>query len=290
MQALRTLVALADQRSFKGAGDALGITQSAASQQVKQLESLLGVLLVRRRGRAQVELTRAGREFAAEAASLLSALETAMQRLKRSHDEQLGITLPPSLLARWLLPRIAGFQADHPHLDVHLQAEKRAVALERDGLHVAIRYCSPDSGLATAHLLCREWLCPMASPAVAAAVRAGARVPLLADDYDTWALWEASAPAAAPPWVAGARAGLTLTDAAMLLQAAENGQGVALGRRLLARDALQAGRLTTLTDQWTLARGSYYLLLAEGSPEHAPTLAFAAWLRAQLPTASDPSA
>ena len=282
-QSLRVFSAVARHRTLTAAARALNITHSAASQQISGLESLLAVRLFARTP-AGLEITDEGARFLVEVDAILARLTTAVDGLQ-DRQQALRIAAPPSFVARWLLPRLADFTAEMPHVQVTVDSDKRAVDLARDGFHLAIRYTTPSSPLATRHPLCDESLSPMSSPALRASLDATRPARLLCDDYDTWSLWSTD-----PSPLAGLRCemGPVITDAAMLLQMAEAGEGVVLGRWHLAAESLRTGRLVTLSDRWVPARGAYYLALAQDGADHAPSVAFVRWMRGVLSTVGSP--
>ncbi|GAB3251432.1 LysR family transcriptional regulator [Chitinimonas naiadis] len=280
-QSLGVFVAVARHLSFSAAADELGITHSAVSQQLAKLEQVLGVRLLARKGRQQVQLTPEGLVFRPEAEQILARLSAAVGKLRATATHTLHVTAPPSLLTRWLLPRVASFSNDHPDIALLLHADKRVLDLVAEGFHLAIRYCRPESEYATPYLLAQEWLSPVAQPGYGHK-HPGESARLLMDDFDGWDRWTDTEETAAVPTSALATPAITITDSAMLLQVCEDGHGIALGRRLLVADALQRDKLACLVKRWVPARGAYYLALAPGAPEHEPTVRFVKWLRREM--------
>ena len=82
-QSLKTFIAVADERHFARAADALNVTQSVVSKQLQRLEDQLGMLLVNRGKRAAVTLTREGALFLDEARAAVQRLEQA-ERIGRN--------------------------------------------------------------------------------------------------------------------------------------------------------------------------------------------------------------
>jgi LysR family glycine cleavage system transcriptional activator len=129
---LRVFVSVAQHLSFTRAADALGVTASAASLQIRALEEYLGRRLFRRNGR-QVILTNEGSTLLPRIQHALAEMELAVDdvRLDRSAGP-LRVTTLPSFLQLWLLPRIARFRTDHPEIDLHIHTSTDMVDFVRD--------------------------------------------------------------------------------------------------------------------------------------------------------------
>lgn len=283
-QSLRVFSAVAKHKTLTAAAQSLNMTHSAASQQISGLESLVDARLFYRTP-AGLELTEQGSRFLAEVDAILGQLTGAMAALQTG-NQALRIAAAPSFASRWLLPRLAAFSAQVPEVQVTVDSDKRAVDLAREGYHLAIRYATPDSRLATKYPLAGEWLSPLASPALLASLDPARPVRLLCDDYDTWSSWSKDAN---PLLGWRCETGPIVSDAAMLLEMAEAGEGVVLGRWHLCANALTQGRLKALAEEWVPARGSYYLALAPDSADHPPAVKFVRWIRKTMQETGEPS-
>src|SRR5258708_10888551 len=163
---LRVFVSVAQHLNFTRAADALGVTASAASLQIRTLEEYLARSLFRRNGR-QVHLTNEG-------ASLLPRVQHALAELERAVDDVRGdrlagplrVTTLPSFLQLWLLPRIARFRADHPEIDLHIHTSADMVALWKEDFQLAIRLGLGGLPNLWAEKRLDEWLLPVCSPAL----------------------------------------------------------------------------------------------------------------------------
>src|SRR5215467_2161955 len=139
MQALRAFEAAARERSLTRAAESLHLTHGAISHQIKALEAELGVRLVERAGRG-IRLTDEGERFANRVRTSLAELSAAMREVTdRANPRQLRVTVMPSFAARWLLPRIGGFLAAHPDIDLDVRANNALVDFDREDVDVAIR-------------------------------------------------------------------------------------------------------------------------------------------------------
>jgi LysR family glycine cleavage system transcriptional activator len=184
-----------------------------------------------------------------------------------------------------LVPRLGRFRALHPEIDLRVTSSADLWSFADDCFDVGIR-----SGLGRwaglkAELIARETLSPVCSPAVAAGsppLRAPPDlrgVKLLHDTpKDGWSRWFEHAGVAD----ANVEAGLAFNDAGLMLQAAADGQGVALGRLTLAADELRKRRLVRLFDISVPNDYSYWLVYPRSSSERPDIAAFRAWLPSEV--------
>ena len=275
--ALRAFEAAARHLSFTLAAAELCVTQAAISHQIRQLETWLGISLFERRGHVLALTAKAG-AYLPELSGALDRMSAATLRLRERSDGPLRITVLPSFASRWLLPRLAKFQTLHPEVDLKLVSSAPSWDFASDRFDLGIR-----SGLGRwaglkADLIARENLSPVCSPSLATMLATPAdlrQVSLLHDEpKDAWRHWCEHA------GVMGVdtQAGLSFNDAALVLQAAVEGQGVALGRLLLAADDLQRGRLVQPFEIVLPNDYSYWLVYPRASAERPDVAAFRAWL------------
>jgi LysR family glycine cleavage system transcriptional activator len=247
LAALRAFEAAARHASFKQAADELAVTPTAISHHVRSLEAWLGVPLFERRTR-QVLLTAAGATLLPVLRNGFDAFAEAIAAL-RAGDRQPTVTLSatPAFVAKWLLPRIADFQARHPHIDLRLHASTAVVDLQRGAADLALRYGpGPYPGLHSEALL-HDRFSPVASPVLGLRTkRELARVPLI---HFEWQHPHASPPVWAA-WLQAARlrgvdlqGGLHFSDESHAIQAAVAGRGVALCSEVLVAEELRQGLL-----------------------------------------------
>jgi len=252
LTALRAFEAAARHLSFKRAADELHVTPAAVSQQVKTLEDWCGRPLFRRLTRA-LALTEAGAAALPGLSDGFDRLDEAASGLKVDTDGGiLTVSVPPAFGAKWLLPRLGRFRGAHPAFDVRIDATELLADFAGDGVDLAIRYGSGGyAGLDEVRLM-EDVAFPVCSPDL---LRDGP--PLQApDDLKAHTLlhvdWR-TLRETAPSWemwlraagVAGVdpRRGLRFTAETMAVQAAIDGQGVALAAAAIVADDLAAGRL-----------------------------------------------
>jgi DNA-binding transcriptional LysR family regulator len=137
LQQLRLFVILAQHRSFTQAGNALGVTQSAASRSIRELEDLLELRLFDRTTR-QVALTDTGRALLPRIASLVDELEVALrfgQQVSTAESGAVSIASSSSVVASVLPALLASCRASYPNiaLTLHDAPQGRVLELVRAG-------------------------------------------------------------------------------------------------------------------------------------------------------------
>jgi LysR family glycine cleavage system transcriptional activator len=253
LNALRSFEAVARLRSFNRAAVELGVTPAAVSHQVKVLEQQLGLSLLSRTSRL-VEPTRAGAGLCAAVGEALDGIAVAVRRLAgRRIEDRLVISTSPSLAAKWLVPRLENFTRLHAEAEVRIDVSSDlAVFGGEGGIDLALRFGAGGYPGLVAEQLFNEMIFPVCSPRL---LRRGPPLLEPADlrehtliHYDwqaqgvVWPDWQSWLMAAGVTGVDTER-GLHFTRSTLALQAAIDGQGVALGDSTLVADDLAARRL-----------------------------------------------
>lgn len=285
LSSLVAFEAVAELGSFSRAGDALALTHSAISHQVKLLEEHLGVRLLERLPR-KVVLTSEGSIYLAEVRSALKALEGAESVLKDyTGSRPLRISVLPSFAGNLLVPELLPFLERHPNIKVELDATAGIENDEQADIDVFIRYGKGDwPGFESIELL-KVQLFPVCSPAYVQ--KRGpfkelsdlSRAVLLRHTKEPWETWldaaAARLPGAATPVLP---AGPLFTDARLMLDAACDGHGIALARSALAAADLREGRLVQLLDLQVDSPLSYRAYMRPGTGSRPPIGIFLDWL------------
>lgn len=282
LKALPDFEAAARHLSFTKAADELHVTHGAVSRQVKALEEHLGVPLFRRLNRTLL-LTDEGQAYVGVVRELLERLAEATDRLKK-RDERGGLTVSTtgSFAIKWLVPRLARFRAAHPEIDVRLHANDALVDFSRDDVDIAIRYGRGQySGLRAERLMTEDFV-PVCSPALLKGphpLRAPddlRHFPLLHEEGTQidWRMWLM---AAGVEGVDPTR-GPTYSHGSMVMMAAINGEGAALGRTALIAEDLAAGRLVKPFDLALAAEWAYYIVYPPRALARPKVAAFRDWL------------
>jgi LysR family glycine cleavage system transcriptional activator len=279
---LRAFEAAARHLSFTKAAAELGVTQTAISHQIRRLEEQLGLKLFVR-GTRQVMLTR-------EAQGFLPAVRRAFDDLRRASAELtrpgrasvLTVTTLPSFAAKWLVPRLAGFQEAHPEVEVRVSTSSQLVDFRRDDIDVGLRYGKGDWPGLRADWLMSEDVFPVCSPRLLEGPH-----PLRTPDdlahhtllheisyREDWRMWLT---AAGRPDLTGARM-LSFDLQVSAIQAAIDGLGVALGRSATVEADLAAGRLVKPFDISLPADAGFYIVALRERAEEPKIRAFRDWL------------
>ena len=278
LPALVPFRAAARLQSFSRAAEALSLTHGAVSRAVRLLEDHLGTPLFDRQGRGVV-LTAAGRDLAQAVEEGLGRIEAVAQALQaRQGGLALTVSCEPTLLMRWLIPRLPAFQAAHPGLDLRMMAGGGPVQ-PGPGLDLAIRrddFALPPGW--TPEPLFEERIGPVCRPDLVARFFDGAAL-----RPEAPRLHSRTRPSAWEDWrgLAGSQGhgpAQVFDHFYFSLQAAVAGLGVAIGPWHLVRDDLEAGLLAAPAG--FRADGSRYLLLtARPVLPGSPAARFRDWLR-----------
>ncbi len=288
--ALRAFEATARHLSMTEAGRELGFTRANISLHILSIERALGAPLFHRQGRGPLVLTERGRAALADLSQGFAAIERGARKLRsRDASTRLTVSVDPSLAIAWLVPRLAGFQGFHPDIDLRVEATEDVVALGGDGPAMAIRYGDGDFPGLRATALFAEAVFPVCAPAVAAGPPA-LRAPTDLAAHTLVHLDRAPGRLAWPDWRGWLRAagadgvdadrGPRFTRQAMALQAAVDGQGVALGSSPLVADDLAAGRLVRPFESTLRTPFGYYLVAPEALADEPAPAAFSTWVTA----------
>ncbi|KEP69852.1 LysR family transcriptional regulator [Thioclava sp. BHET1] len=142
---LRIFHAVADAGSLTHAGDALHLSQSAVSRQIRALEEGLGTTLFHRHARGLI-LTEQGELLFEATSSMAKKLESASARIRDSEEEVFGelrVTTATGFGTLWLAPRLTKLYAKYPDLKIDLMLEERVLDLPMREADVAIRMKEP---------------------------------------------------------------------------------------------------------------------------------------------------
>ncbi|HEY9142741.1 MAG TPA: LysR substrate-binding domain-containing protein [Arenimonas sp.] len=281
LQALQGFVTAARLGKLSLAAEALNLTVSALSHQVRGLEDRLRQRLFER-GPRGIRLTADGQRLFDAVSGPLQSLEHALRPCAGRRDHVLTLSLLPSMASSWLVPRLPGFLAANPQLEINLQSGIGLVDFQRDReVDAALRYGPGHWPGLEAMPLFDDWIAPLASPDLVRSVGGEdpgdlSAYPLLEDDAGRWPEWFSRFGGQRP-----ARFVARFDDAETLHRAAASGMGVALGRLTLAKPLVDAGLLVLLSKQRMKAHYAHYLVHPPRSDEHAGFLAFRDWLRTE---------
>jgi LysR family glycine cleavage system transcriptional activator len=287
LNALRAFEAAARHLSFTRAAMELNVTQAAISHQIRTLEEHFGLPLFRRLNRALL-LTEEGQTLFPAVRDALDGLAEGSARLRaRESAGTLTVSTLPSFAVKWLVPRMSHFQDRHPGIDLRISAKEYLVDFARDGIDVAIRFGAGSWPGVHAEWLADEALTPVCSPALLPGLQHPgdlAHATLLHEDmlplrgFPTWETWLAAVGVEGVDPLRGPR----FSHTHLMLQAAMDGRGVAMGLMLITADDLAAGRLVE-PFTFRLASGfGYYLIYPPATAERPKTRAFSEWVMEEM--------
>lgn len=280
----RVFEAAARCNSFTAAADELCVTQSAVSQQIRQLEEFLEVRLFRRLPR-RVELTREGTALATVTQQVLGTLSRACDKLvDPAMPVVICVNSTPSLASRWLLPRLKRFMEANPRIKVTLLASNDPIDFDRQDIDVAIRWGAGNWPGVRAELLGREPIFPVCAPALLAQGGPLIKPQDLAQhtllqvvNGNPWSEWLEAAGCAGMEFTDT----LYFSDASLMLDAAVQGQGVCLTSYFLAEKDLLAGRLARAFDLDIEIEEGFHVLTSSVYGEKPAIANFRQWIRAE---------
>ena len=290
LKALVAFEAASRHGSFAQGAAELGVTPSAVSHQIQQLEAFLGVSLFQRHaGRAT--LTSAGRTYAREIEHAMGAIADATTLVApQSQSGHLVIASGPSFAEKWLQPRLPDFLRAHPEIRVRCSTISVSDDIDSRRFDIAIAYGSPTVTRRHVEPLLVERLRPLCSPSLAAAIdlkapRDLARATLIHSvNALTWSEYFRRVGASDVRPVNE----LWLDRSTMAIDAAVGGLGVVLESEILAAKELRDGRLVAPFGDpaHTVETTSYFLVRSLSSRSSPQIAAFEKWLRAAIATAN----
>jgi LysR family transcriptional regulator, glycine cleavage system transcriptional activator len=279
LQTLRAFDAAGRHHSYSKAGEELGLTHSAISHRIRELEALTGQRLFERSGNRMLP-TADGTRLLAQVRNALSLLESVFGARRGSVTQPRTISVSAGL-SRWLVPRLGRFREAHPAVELVIDLSSAVVELGK-GTDAAIRYgCGPWPETER-RLVCDEIVFPVCSPDYRdthkiSEPRDLLSCTLLRHPWFSWAAWfEAAGVSSEEPGD-----GPVYSDSSLLIDAAQAGEGVALARGMIVADALQDGALVRPFGISLQDRRSYYFVRPAGVRD-AQLDALEAWLISEL--------
>lgn len=294
LNALRAFEVSARHQSFSAAAEELHVTPAAVGQLVRQLEDWLGTPLFRRysSGRARLVPTETAERALPDLRAGFDRLTLGLERLKEgSVSGMLTVTVSPAFAAKWLLPRIESFHEVCPHTDLRLDTSLKPVDFMAQHIDIGVRYGAGEWPGLLAEKLMDEEVYPVCSSML---LRERERLKQVSDLLKETLIHDLSMDGHAgfPSWDAWLRKagetsrvttrGLKINNSAAVLQAAVDGQGIALARSVMASDDVAAGRLVRLFPAIKfLSPLAYYVVYRPECATLPRLMTFREWLVAQ---------
>ncbi len=281
LNSLKSFEAAGRLLSFTAAANELNVTQAAVSHQIKVIEDYLGVSLFDRYPR-RLALTEQGKTLLPEVIEAFDRVSNAVASINREQfSNALSVRLAPSFAAKWLSPRLKYFWLQYPEIDLRLYHTHSAVDFEREEIDIAVTYGKGKwPGVVSDKLLSLDFS-PVCSPSFMTNDKPltdldNLRYYALLHDanYECWDDWLK---------LAGvkdidAKRGTVIDDTNVLIQAAIDGQGVALGSSTFVEDLLESGRLVKPFDVTLVNEFAYFVVYPEAHLKNPAVLAFKNWL------------
>jgi LysR family glycine cleavage system transcriptional activator len=284
LNAVKAFEAAARNESFTRAAEELCVTQGAVSHQVKALEETLGIKLFNRE-RQRLAITDAGREYLTVIRDALDRIAVGTERIvQRQNSGVLTVSTSPDFAAKWLVHRLGRFAEARPKIDLRVSATLHHVDFAREEVDVAVRHGDGNWAGLDVVRMCSEQLFPVCSPKLT-----GGRKRILKpadllkftllhlDDRKTWSKWFDAA------GVAGVEIshGPVMNRASILIDAAVDGQGIALARTTLAAWDIINGRLVKAFDISLKLSKTYWIVCPKATSALPKIVMFREWLLAE---------
>jgi LysR family glycine cleavage system transcriptional activator len=290
LNALRAFEAVARSLSFTKAADQLLVTQSAVSRQVKNLEDILGVQLLKRKG--PLELTEEGRKLLPVLTGSFDRIAEVIAGIKVAHaNPPLTLSLPPTFARRMVMPRLADFQRRNPDLEIRIDTPPSNIEFASAQVDMAIFFGFNRVDALVTDLLLREEFTPVCSPKLAA--QAGndlvgfvRKHPLLhvRQGEDLWQCWTIFTEQTGTEELQVDR-GIVLETADLVVESAMNDGGIGMIDVRMFPEEVKSGRLVAPFQTSVVSGRSYYLVSRAEEIEIPRIAAFRAWVIEQFAAA-----
>jgi DNA-binding transcriptional LysR family regulator len=275
--------------SFKATAHALNLSASAVSHRIRNLEQAIGAALFVRTHRS-IHPTSAGKALAAATGRAFAELARTGLPAGGAGRQRLKLKVFPLFASAWLIPRLAGFVAKHPDIDLAIETSSQIVDFDVEAFDAGIGVGDGNfSGLDAQHLAPLR-ATPIATPALVRRLRLrepkdlGRAVLIHVTPFPAaWLQWlERAGVAGLEP-----RRSITVDTFVAAIQAAEQGAGVALGMDLFIGEREREGAICR-PFPLTVSSGSYFLIHPPGTRRNRALQMFKSWLLAEVPTLRRP--
>ncbi len=271
--------------SFTLAANELGMQQPSVSAAIKQLEAALEVRLFDR-GHRQIALTNAGLRFYADVSQSLRGIESAAEAVHgMGRSEHVTLNSSSAFSYHWMMPKLQALREDHPNIDLRLQSSINEPNLDTENIHIAIRLGTGDWPDCYAEEIADEIIYPVASPGFMQAATNLRSIPNLLHERlihleepvrlrPTWKQWFDYHGISNVSIAEGMR----LNDYALVLQAAQTGEGIAFGWDHIVKELIQQKKLVA-RDEWTWKTGQkVYLVWSKNTELSSNALYVRDWI------------
>lgn len=281
LNALRAFEAAARHSSISKAAAELNVSHSVVSQHVRNLEEWFGTKLFKRTGN-RIELTIEGRQFEPQVAHGLQLLSDACSNLLQS--SQVGsivISAEPALATRWLRRKLTQFSEQFPKIDCHMRADWQVPDLIEGQVDVAIHFEERIQRLQadSSQLFPLEGF-PACAPDVYEKIDFSngpndfLKLPVIHDNgRHIWQQWFSEHAPDSELW----KSGNVLSDLALAIDAAVDGEGVFLADKVICKRELNSGLLKPI-DNRSIHCTWYRIATGQNIAQNSPAMTFRNWL------------
>lgn len=282
---LRAFEAAARNESFSKAANELCVSQSAISQNVRQLEERLNVKLFIRSGN-NVKLTEKGKAYQLKISESFNIIAEATDNLtKQEKSHQLHIAVEPAIASCWLRPRLSKFRAAHPFITLHIITKNNISSFSHQGVDIAI-HNKWDESLADLYL--KEFVKLSAFPACNSKRLKNSKSIIKPNDLRRFHLIHDENIGLWQKWLQtngmtdfSFDSDLHFDDFSLAVDAAIDGEGVILADEILCETELLNGQLTKLFDQ-PVDCDPFYIISTNDNMKKTAVTTFHDWLLQQL--------
>ena len=282
LKSLRIFISAAQTLNFSRSAEELSLTQSAVSKHVFALEQRLGTALFERKPRG-LELTYAGTQYLKRIRPALHLIDEASALIAHSDARAaLNVAVSPSFAHFCLLPNLAEFFAQHPHIKLNIRPRLLYEPQAYEPFDAAIQLHTGHAGGLASEYLCGREMALVAAPSLlqdqqAFSIEDLDKLVLLkrAQRGYSWNEWRA---AMAPNW-SGPPAGAPEYEGfSMLLPAVTYGLGAAVAPLCMMLDALEQGSVVRPLGEAVMGRYAYYLMRPAARRDDPHIEAFSEWV------------
>jgi LysR family transcriptional regulator, glycine cleavage system transcriptional activator len=303
LKAIQVVETVARTQSYVAAAIELNVTPAAIGQQVRQFELWLGRDVFKRldSGKQRLVLTADAQAAMVDFGIGLDTIARGLQQLRQPRAGSIiTISASQAFVAKWLMPRLVRFTSAFPDINVRLDVSDKLADVALGDVDIAIR-CGAGNWLnVNAERLVAEEVFPVCSPAFFARAQPLAQpldllrhvlihdltahtAPAVHGGIPNWSSWLQLAGITPNKIAATTLHSLEINAAATAIDAAINSQGIALARRILVEDDLQAGKLVRLCPQvQTQITWAYYTVTEMHTAPNAARDAFLVWIKAEV--------
>jgi LysR family glycine cleavage system transcriptional activator len=283
LKALRALSVIAAEGSFERAAQRLGVSRSAVSHLVRDLEHQLGVRLLDRTVRG-VTVTQDGGALLNSMGDAIRRIEAAIEAFRRDRN-QIRLSTLATLASYWLIPRLPDLQAQHHHIQLAILTTNRAIDFATEDCDCGIRHGVGPWPDLECTLLFREELVVVGLPALVSRRRREDAATLLRSvpiiqartrphDLSQW--WQGLGLTGRVP-----RPALMVENRAQAIAAALTGSGVTLIHPKFAEAPGPMSALAFVSDKSVPLPEGYFFVVPERSRSRRNVGLLGSWLASE---------